>query len=205
MNRRGVTLLEMILAIGITAIVGAAIASMMAAVSNGLTSRDDGRRTAVQLATTQVRIAAYIAPARCILNGSNNSLVIWLNDNRESGTVHASEVRWLMFDESIKSFVVKFVAFPETWSQSMIDAADTECTQSTEYGSLLANLESAELISELVLVDGMEDCSIWIDDLDPLAAIRACIRFSLSTNFGPSSDAIIDESIRQHLPPQEQS
>ena len=40
MNRRGLTLLEMILAIGITATIGAAIASMMAAVSNGLTSRD---------------------------------------------------------------------------------------------------------------------------------------------------------------------
>ena len=72
---------------------------MMAAVSNSLTSRDDGRRTAVQLATTQVRLAAYIAPARCVLNMSDTSLVIWIDDSRESGTAHISEIRWLVFEE----------------------------------------------------------------------------------------------------------
>ena len=205
MNRRGLTLLEMILAIGITATIGAAIASMMAAVSNGLTSRDDGRRTAVQIATTQVRLAAYIAPARCVLSKENTSLVIWLDDSRESGTVHASEIRWLAFDEINNSFVVKFVDFPEEWSQSMIDNADIECNQLTNYETLLITLEADDLISELVLVDSMFSCSIWIDEIDPLMAIRICVRFALSTNFGPSKDALIDESIRKHAPPQEQS
>ncbi len=204
MNRRGLTLLEMILAIGITATIGAAIASMMAAVSNGLTSRDDGRRTAVQLATTQVRLSAYIAPARCLLDKSDTAFAIWLNDARESGTVHATEIRWLTYDESNNAFVVKFVDFPDEWSQSMIDAADTECNGLTNYNSLLATLESSSLISEFDLVDSMESCSIWTDNLEPLSAKRICLRFSLNTSFGPSSDALVDESIRQHLPPQEQ-
>ena len=143
MNRRGLTLLEMILAIGITATIGAAIASMMAAVSNGLTSRDDGRRTAVQLATTQVRLAAYIAPSRCVLDKSDSAITIWFDDNRESNTVHASEIRWLEFDDFNNTFVVKFVDFPEAWSQSMIDAADIECNELTNYVSLLATLESS--------------------------------------------------------------
>ena len=204
MNRRGLTLLEMILAIGITATIGAAIASMMAAVSNGLTSRDDGRRTAVQLATSQVRLSAYIAPARCLLSKDETAFAIWLNDDRESNTVHASEIRWLSFDASSSLFTVKFVDFPDNWSQSMIDAADTECDEMTNYDTLLATLDTSGLINEFNLIDGMETCSIWTDDLDPQTAIRICIRFSLTTNFGPSSDAIVDESIRQHLPPQEQ-
>ncbi len=204
MNRRGLTLLEMILAIGITATIGAAIASMMAAVSNGLTSRDDGRRTAIQLATTQVRLSAYIAPSRCLLNKSDTAFAIWLDDARESGTVHASEIRWLSFDTPNNAFTVKFVDFPDEWSQSMIDAADTECNNTTNYDTLLATLESSGLINEFDLVDKMETCSIWTDDPEPQAAIRICIRFSLSTSFGPSSDALVDESIRQHFPPQEQ-
>jgi len=44
MNRRGLSLLEMLLAIGITSIIGAAIASMMAASTNGLASKNDGRQ-----------------------------------------------------------------------------------------------------------------------------------------------------------------
>ncbi|MBC8202594.1 MAG: prepilin-type N-terminal cleavage/methylation domain-containing protein [Planctomycetes bacterium] len=204
MNRRGLTLLEMILAIGITAIIGAAIASMMAAVSNGLTSRDDGRRTAVQLATTQVRLSAYIAPARCLLDKGDTTLTIWLDDARESGTVHASEIRWLTFDAPNKAFIVKFIDFPDNWSQSMIDAADTECDESTNYNEMLTTFESSDLVSEFALVDAMETCSIWINEIDPISATRICVRFSLSTNFGPSSEALVDESIRQHLPPQEQ-
>ena len=62
MNRRGLSLLEMTIAIGITAIIGVAIAAMMAAASNSLSSKDDGRQSAIRLATTQVRLAAYIAP-----------------------------------------------------------------------------------------------------------------------------------------------
>ena len=204
MNRRGLTLLEMILAIGITVTIGAAIASMMAAVSNGLTSRDDGRRTAIQLATTQVRLAAYIAPSRCILNKSETAITIWFDDSRESSTVHASEIRWLQFDNLKKTFIVKFVDFPDEWSQSMIDAADIECNELTNYALLLASLESSQLIKEFNLIDGMETCSVWTDDDTHLAAIRICVRFSLRTQFGGTSDAIIDESIRQHLPPQEQ-
>ena len=204
MNRRGLTLLEMILAIGITATIGAAIATMMAAVSNGLTSRDDGRRTAIQLATTQVRLSAYIAPARCFLDHTDTAFTIWLDDTRESSTVHVSEIRWLAFNVSNKSFTVKFVDFPDEWTQSMIDAADSECNQSTNYDALLASLELSGHINEFTLIDTMETCSIWTDELDPQTAIRICVRFSLSTSFGPSSDALVDESIRQHLPPQEQ-
>ncbi|MDP7008618.1 MAG: hypothetical protein QGI78_03505 [Phycisphaerales bacterium] len=204
MTRRGLTLLEMTIAIGITAMIGAAIASMMAAVSNSMTSRDDGRRSAIQLATAQVRLAAYIAPARCFLDKTDESLTIWLDDSRESNTVHASEVRWLQFDAVAKTFTVKFVSFPEEWSQPMIDAADTECDETTDFDALLSTLEGSSFISTFNLIDHVETCFIWCNDADLHSAIRTCIRFSTSTSDGNSRDALIDESIRQHYLPQEQ-
>ncbi|MDE1038661.1 MAG: prepilin-type N-terminal cleavage/methylation domain-containing protein, partial [Phycisphaerales bacterium] len=81
MNRRGLSLIEMIIAIGITAVIGAAIASMMAAATNSLTSKDDGRQSAIRLATTQVRLGAYIAPSRCIVDKSNTHVTLWLEDS----------------------------------------------------------------------------------------------------------------------------
>jgi hypothetical protein len=69
---------------------------------------------------------------------------------------------------------------------------------------LLATLESSQLINAFNLIDAMDTCAIWTDDSNHQAAIRICIRFSLQTRFGGTSDALIDESIRQHLPPQEQ-
>jgi hypothetical protein len=139
-----------------------------------------------------------------LLRKSDDAFVIWIDDSRESGTVNASEVRWLSYDDLNNTFVVQFVDFPEDWSESMLETADIECDQSTNYEFLLETLETSQLIGEFDLVDGMQSCSIWTDVLDPLLATRVSIRFTLATSFGPSSNAIVDESIRQHLPPQEQ-
>ena len=204
MNRRGLSLLEMLLAIGITSLIGVAIASMIAAVSNSLTSKDDGRNTAIRLATTQVRLGAYIAPSKCILDKSSSHIVLWFEDSRESNTAHASEIRWIMYKDTINTLSVLFVDFPDEWSQEMIDSVDVECTSSTNYLSLLASLQSSNLIGSIPLVDLMESCVFWINDQNPTEATQVTIRFSLESEFGETNDAIVDETIRIHQSPSEQ-
>ena len=137
MNQRGLSLLETLLAISITAVIGVAISALMAAAANSLSSRDDGRSTAIRLATTNIRLGAYIAPSLCVLDKSNNHITLWFEDSRTSNTVHASEIRWITFDSEAKILSVKFVDFPENWSQSMVDEADFECNSLTDYASVL--------------------------------------------------------------------
>jgi type II secretory pathway pseudopilin PulG len=204
MNRRGLSLLEMLLAIGITSIIGAAIASMMAASTNSLSAKDDGRQLAIRLATTQVRLGAYIAPSLCLLDKGNDYLTLWTEDSRESDTVHASEIRWIRFDETTNMLNVLFVDFPDEWSQSAIDTADIECNSATNYESLLTGLQNDTLIESISLVDAMASCSFWTNDSDPLSATRICIRFSFESFFGETNDALVDETIRIHSPPAEQ-
>ena len=204
MIRRGLTLLEMTLAIGITGVIGAAIASMMAAASNSLTSKDDGRQSAIRLATTQVRLGAYIAPSRCLLAKNNSSFTLWFDDSVESKTVHASEIRWIQFDEVAKELSVMFVQFPEDWSQESIDEANTECNNLTDYSILLDTFQANNLIESIPLVDSMQTCKFWIETINPLEAKRISIRFSLESSIGQTSDAYIDETIRLHQSPSEQ-
>ena len=204
MNRRGLSLLEMLLAIGITSIIGAAIASMMAAATNSLSANDDGRQSAIRLATTQVRLGAYIAPSFCILDKGDSFLTLWTEDSRESDTVHASEVRWIQFDREKKELNVLFVDFPDDWSQAMIDAVDIECTSMTNYESLLTELRSDDVVDSISLVDAMASCSFWTNNTEPLNATRVCIRFSFETSFGKTTDSIVDETIRIHHQPSEQ-
>ncbi len=204
MNRRGLSLLEMTLSIGITAIIGTAIASMMAAASNSLTSKDDGRQSAIRLATTQIRLGAYIAPSRCILEKNNASITLWLEDNKGGKSVHASEVRWIQFDDARNELTVKFVAFPGSWTQSMIDAADVEGDAFTNYKSLLDTFELNGWIDSVPLVDSINSCSFWIDKSNPIEATQISVRISLHSTFGVTTDSIIDETIRLHQPPSEQ-
>ena len=204
MNRRGLTLLEMTLAIGITAVISVAIASMMAAVSNSISSKDDGRRAAIRLATTQVRLAAYIAPSRCILEKSTSQITLWFDDSTESQTVHSTEVRWIQFDELSKELTVKFVDFPSEWSQSMIDSANIECNSLTDYDLLLDSFETSNLITSIPLVDSMSSCSFWINNVISTESTQVTIRFSLESTFGQTNDSVIDETIRIHQSPSEQ-
>ena len=201
MNRRGISLLETLLAISITSVIGIAISSLMAATTNSLSSKDDGRSSAIRLATTQIRLGAYIAPSLCVLDKSADQIVLWFEDSRLSNTVHALEIRWLTFDDEDKTLSVKFVDFPASWTQTMVDAADIECSSLTDYGSLLTSFESSDHITTVPLVDAMNTCNFWINQVDPLEATRVSVRFSLVSEFGVMNDSVIDESIRLHSPP----
>lgn len=203
MNRKGLSLLETLLAISITSVIGIAISSLMAATTNSLSSKDDGRSSAIRLATTQIRLGAYIAPSMCVLDKGTDQIVLWFEDTRESSTVHASEVRWIMFDDEDKTLSVKFVDFPESWTQAMVDSADLECSTLTNYGSLLSDFESSNHITTVPLVDSMNTCNFWINQVDPLEATRVSVRFSLVSDLGVTKDSIIDESIRLHVTPME--
>ncbi len=205
MNRRGLSLLEMTLAIGITSVIGAAIAAMMAASANSLSAKDDGRQSAIRVATTQVRLGAYIAPSRCIVNKSNDQITLWFEDTDDSKTVHASEVRWIQFDEESNILVVKFIDFPTHWTQSLIDDANIECSSLTDYDLLLTSFESSNLIDSIPLVDSIQSCQFWINTPNHLDATQVSVRFSLESNLGTTIDSIIDETIRLHqLPSEEQ-
>jgi hypothetical protein len=166
-----------------------------------LSSRDDGRSTAIRLATTNIRLGAYIAPSLCVLDKSNNHITLWFEDSRTSNTVHASEIRWITFDSGTKTLSVKFVDFPASWSQSMVDEADFECNSLTDYASVLSSFESSEYITTVPLVDSIETCNFWINQPNPVEATRVSIRFSLASVFGVTKDSMIDESIRLHVTP----
>lgn len=200
-QRKGLSLLETLLAISITAVIGVAISALMAAASNSLSSKDDGRSTAIRLATTQIRLGAYIAPSLCVLDKSIDQITLWFEDSRTSNTVHVSEIRWVAFDSEAKTLSVKFVDFPANWSQAMVDEADYECNSLTDYQSVLSIFESSEYITTVPLVDSIETCNFWINQTNPTEATRVCIRFSLESEFGVTKDSMIDESIRLHVSP----
>lgn len=204
MKRRALTLIEMILALSIIAVISLAIATMMAAVSTGVNAKDDGRQTAIRIATTKSRIAAYVAPSRCIVNKGFDFVTLWLEDTRESNTIHASEVRWIQFDETTQELQVKFIDFPDSWSQSLIDSSDIELSKTSDFDSVLRNFELSNLIDSISIVDSMQSCLIWVNDSDPFEATQISMRFSLTSTLGETEQALIDETIRLHQGPVEQ-
>ncbi|TVQ51693.1 MAG: hypothetical protein EA377_12025 [Phycisphaerales bacterium] len=166
-HRRGLSLLELMLAITITALVGAAIAGMLNAVAVGVDTRRDNRSMMVRSSLAQARLNAYIAPARCVLDQRGPQIVLWFNDQKKSETVHASEIRWLEYDRTEGTLSVSYVSFPEHWSQLEVDQEDREFPSDSDWGRIKNSYASRGLLNELTLVDGLDDVTVTADATDP--------------------------------------
>lgn len=199
-TRRGLTFLELLLALTITAMVALAISGMMGAVTSGVSTRKDSRDVMVRAYAAQARIGGYIVPARCILGRTTTSLAIWLNDERTSDTVHASEIRWMIYDATEKTLNVHFVAFPDDWSETARRLSDKEYRKTADWDAVLANYDTAGHISSVTIVDGLEDCLAYIDNGQPQLASHAFFQATFTGDNGPVETSM-SATLHRHSPP----
>jgi hypothetical protein len=217
-TRRALSLLELMIALVVTAMVAGAISGMMHAVTTGVVTRRDNRSTMVGANTAAARLGAYIAPARCILDVSGPDVVVWLNDSRESGTIHATEIRWLLFDAGTGTITVHFVDFPDGWSQAAKDLEDQEYASGTNWSTVLSSYQgktwtaSIPLVdgldtvqgktwtASIPLVDGLDTVNVIRDEADPLDARHVMYELSFDTTQG-TMDIDVAATVRMHQPP----
>ncbi|MCH2132976.1 MAG: type II secretion system GspH family protein [Phycisphaerales bacterium] len=203
--RRGMTLIETVLAISITAMVGGAITTMMAAVTDEVTANQETRTNLIRSGLAQSRFSSYIARAHCVLDMTDTSMTLWLEDSREGGTVHASEIRWIRFDPRTGTVESSFVCFPETWSEATRLMADTEFldVDHVDWPSVLASFETRGLICMLPMVEGVSNLNITGNATEPqdITLIETSMDLSLFNDYEQSCTA---ESIRVHRRPGEE-
>ena len=78
--RRGMTLLELLLAVSVTSTVALGIVGMMDALTNGIIDQRDTRASILRAGLSQTRVSSYIARARCLLDLEDHRVVMWLED-----------------------------------------------------------------------------------------------------------------------------
>jgi hypothetical protein len=159
-RRRALTLIELMLALAVTVMVAGAIASMMAAVNTGVGTRRDVRSVMVRANAAQMRVAGYIVPACCLLSVDQEDVVVWFSDSRESGTVHGSEIRWLLHDADAGTLSVSLVSFPDGWTQTQKELADAEHPVTSNWTTVLSSYDAKGLIRTIVLVDGLASLTV---------------------------------------------
>ena len=200
-TRRGMSLLELMLALTVTALVAAAISGMMGALSAGVSSRRDGRSVMVRASAAESRLSAYVAPCRCILSADPTSLVLWLSDERESGTVHGAEVRWLLFDAGTGTLDVYYVKFPDGWAQAAKDLEDREHARDSNWMTVLNYYDSKTWIASFSLVDGLSSAAISTNHATALNARHVSMNLGFETETGMLETAVA-ATIRLHIPPE---
>lgn len=200
-STRGLSVLETMMSLTITVMVGAAIAGMLQVVSTGVGSRNDSRTVMISANAAQTRLGAYITPARCVLDlDADGEMVLWFNDNRKSGTVHATEIRWLEFDPDTDTVWVYYVEFPESWSDAAKALADGEYASSANWETVRQSYSSRGYLGSLVLLDGVESMAIQTDAAG-MDARHFNIELMLNSQSEQTTPMLISATMRHHRAP----
>ena len=146
------------------------------------------------------RLNAYLAPANCVLDADGRNIVIWLHDQRESETVHGTEIRWLVFDAAHGEIVVHWVRFPEGWSQVAQDIEDLEHAASSDWNAVLSYYETRGWTASMPLIDGLDDVAVALDAVSPKDAVHCTFTLTFDSHRGPF-DVTAAATIRLHSAP----
>ncbi len=200
--RRGMTFIEFVMALAITAMVAAAIGAMVSAVASGELSRRDNRGTIIRTYAAKMRLSAYLASCRSVLEVDSLDAVVWVNDWRRSGTIHATELRWLVFDTANKSIDVYYVDFPDDWNDVQRALEDNEYSSDTDWSAVLSAYTADGYTSNITLVDGVGSMTITTDQ--PVAVDSSTITFDIGFLLEATGETLhraVTITILRHQPP----
>lgn len=133
-RRRGLTLIELLLGMAVTALIGAALAAMLVSVAYGTSSEANLRRLAIKAELLSARIETSIRSSYRLLASTDSAMVIWMFDANEDGEVNLSELRRIAYDPDTDTL----------WSYRAPDdlspASDTGYALDTNFESVTAAL-----------------------------------------------------------------
>lgn len=142
MDRRaaGLSLMELLLAVAITSVVGLAAAGMLSAASYGSSERADLRAMMIRQELIAQRLAAAGRSSREVLEYDDDTLVLWQSDANNDGQPQVSEVRWIVWDSAAKTITSTHVDFPSSLTPEQLKTLDRAYNPQGSMATQLAGL-----------------------------------------------------------------
>lgn len=177
-RRDAFTLVELLLALTISALVSAGVAAMMVAVSYGSSSDRDMRGLLVKSRTIDARINAAIRSSRTILETGTDYLVLWMADTRQNDAPNLSEIRLIERNGSDELNSYK-ADFPDGWSEEQIEAADTQYQVSDDFLAATTAAKATGYFPASLWATDVTAIEFVLDTADPTTTKLASYRVTL--------------------------
>jgi len=179
-RQRGLTLVEMLMALAITGLIGAAIASMLSAVTYGTSSSRDIRSLVVKNKTLSARITAAVRESAQLLDAADGYVVLWTKDLNDSGVPDLLELRRIELD-AVTGDLTEYTPDPA--------ATDVAYALTDDFDAITTGLiGSGDLVGSL-WATGVSQWAVTLDNADPQAAGLVSFRLTLGAG------ALSDESV----------
>ncbi len=176
------TLVEMLMALAITGLIGAAIAAMLSAVAYGTSSDRDIRTLVVKNKTLGTRITAAVRQSAQLLDADDGHAVLWTRDLNGNGAPDLLELQRIELDSTTNE-LTSYTPDPAAADVSYDPATDDFDAITT------ALIADGDLIGEL-WATGVAAWTVTLDAADPLDA--TLVSFQLTLTAGGLSDTSVN-------------
>lgn len=201
-RRRGLTMLELLLATAVTVIAGMALSMVMTTVARTI-SAETGKRSALQRAhAAYVRLRAYTEPALCLLqHDPDRGFALWLEDSNPSNSVNLSEMRAVWFDADAGTISVERVEFPPEWPEELKDDSDVVLSSGADFLNEMEAQRQKGYTKTEVVCDRVAAALLEHDSV--LAQDALVFRYALTVNDSSASPPVVltVHSFPNHLEP----
>jgi len=188
---RGLTLLELLIALAGTAVIGMATTALITGVMYGTQSSKDLRTLITRQMALRARFEAEVRESRMVLDAGTDYLVLWSEDSDDSGSPSKSEIQLLEFDPGT-GYLMRYAA-AEGITDEAYDLGDDfrAITNAYKGDAAFPGERWAEQVSSLTLT---------LDDADPQASRLVAMRVGLTGGEIPDT-AIGAASLRNEVSP----
>lgn len=155
--RRGLTLAELLVALAVTTIVAAGVASLLSGVGAGIAAGADVRTGMLATAASHRRLHDLLDHVGCVLVSEDDVVLAWTGDSRPGGMVEATEAVWIGFDPDRGELVQETVEMPEDWGPLEVAQEDRPLAAGDAHLEILERYRRRDLVRRIVLVDGLTD------------------------------------------------
>jgi hypothetical protein len=170
-RRRGLTLLELLLGISVTVIIGAAVASMLLVASAASAHQQTSRDFSVWQGVVTARLGTLLRSSGMVLASRSDYLVLWTSDADRDGEPSASEI----------AVVLRHSGANELWCYRPPEEMAVE--KNFRYSLLTTDFATEPLVPAMLgqlWADDVLDLEITLDTVDPIAA--RFVAYRLTTN-----------------------
>ena len=177
----GFTMIEIMIAMAMTAMIGLAVSSMLVSVSYGTTTQDDLRRTTVKEKVIATRMDQAIRLSKMVLAQGPDHLVLWMGDRRRNGVPDLSEIRRIDRDNTTM----------ELWSysapMSLSDSQNTPYSFATDFDATTSALMGTSNFPGELWGTGVTSWNQTLDQSNPQSAKLVGYSLTLPGNNVPSA------------------
>ena len=189
-RNKAMTLAELILAVSITSVIGAAAATLTAALSSAH-GQTDAMNTSIQSGrTAMMHMEATLRKARLICGTGDGQAVTWAGDLNEDGEINLNELTLFQFVSDSGTVEQLQIVFPPGMSQGSLDSLNVtialySLADPDDLRDAMERRRYEDYLTRIVLATGATDFDVVTDPAAPYSRL-ALLRLTV----GPAGQQI---------------